>query len=528
MPNAVYSFLRFVTKATLNAISGGVIGDFTVDCLPDIATTVYTWWGKKTPGREQRNELEAIAGLDRHKSVDLAKLFVQQEQCGQTPDVQDVVVAYVSMVPAAIRQSQRSRHDVSGKTIAHNLEVNKPEDLIPLLPPRLPLIGAGKRCLGDWQLIDLLGIGGFGEVWRGRNEVIGEEAAFKFCVPSAGRVLQREAELLGRIQRESGHRGIVPLLDTSLGTDPAWLRYQMIDGVELGAVLRDFGGGMSARNSVSIIEQLAMIVGSVHRLSPPIVHRDLKPGNVLVKMKSKDKMGDIFVTDFGIGAVASKEAQLVTRNGTREVRGYSSVLSAFTPLYASPQQQQGMAPDPRDDVYSLGVLWWQMLSGDTLSGAPSGFGWMKKAAEKGLSNDLMMLMGRCFSTNPDERPQDCSVLFQFLQMLFRNKDNIPPVVKPVPVAEEVVLVKRKVRRLHKTWKMSAIDAAYRVLQEAGKPMRIMEITDLARDKGYWDAPMGGVTPWSTISARIYTDIMVGGSRFWKNRGLFGLVEWKNK
>ena len=88
----------------------------------------------------------------------------------------------------------------------------------------------------------------------------------------------------------------------------------------------------------------------LHGLSPPIVHRDIKPANVLI-----DANGSPRLADLGIGAVAAPQAATVQ---TTAMRG------ACTPLYASPQQMRGEPACPRDDVFALGVVWYQLLTGE--------------------------------------------------------------------------------------------------------------------------------------------------------------------
>src|SRR5262249_39710282 len=154
--------------------------------------------------------------------------------------------------------------------------------------------------------------------------------------------------------------GIVPLLDASLSSDPPCLKYEYIDGGDLAGLVGEWrvtGGGWRERSEVML--ELARIVAFAHRLSPPIVHRDLKPATVLVQNRPGGH--DLRVTDFGIGGVAAQQAIAEARLGT-------SLRGSHTPLYASPQQMRGEPPDPRDDAYSLGVLWHQMLTGDLAAG----------------------------------------------------------------------------------------------------------------------------------------------------------------
>jgi serine/threonine protein kinase len=100
------------------------------------------------------------------------------------------------------------------------------------------------------------------------------------------------------------------------------------------------------------------------------------------------------------------------RQGTLTTGGrlQSCLYGSYTPLYASPQQMRGDEPDPRDDVFSLGVIWYQMLTGNLSAARPGGEQWKKKLLDQGLSAKMIELMVRCFEDERDDRPADASVL----------------------------------------------------------------------------------------------------------------------
>ena len=126
--------------------------------------------------------------------------------------------------------------------------------------------------------------------------------------------------------------------------------------------------------------EVAEAVAFVHQEQPPIVHRDLKPANILT---GRTKKGQVVlkVADFGIGGLsAGRLIQSVSSNQPATMYQASLARGTHSPLYASPQQQRGNAPDPRDDVHALGVIWRQALTGDLREGAPTGVAWMKDLA----------------------------------------------------------------------------------------------------------------------------------------------------
>jgi serine/threonine protein kinase len=155
--------------------------------------------------------------------------------------------------------------------------------------------------------------------------------------------------------------------------------------------------------------RLAEIVGFAHRLDPPIVHRDLKPANVLVQKKDKGIV--LKVADFGIGGVVVGQAVAERRgDSTKALLAATVARGSYSVLYASPQQMAGLPADPRDDVYALGVLWYQLLTGDLAKGRPGGSRWRERLEEKGLPATMVRLLEDCFEDDPEDRPKDAADL----------------------------------------------------------------------------------------------------------------------
>src|SRR5205085_8452803 len=122
------------------------------------------------------------------------------------------------------------------------------------------------------------------------------------------------------------------------------------------------------------------------------------------------------VADFGIGGGAASQAIQESAKGLPAGIMMTAVATGtFTPLYASPQQTSGRAADPRDDVYALGIIWYQMLTGDLNAGRPGGARWRQKATERGMKPELVDLLERCFEEDPDDRPRDGAELAERLK-----------------------------------------------------------------------------------------------------------------
>jgi hypothetical protein len=390
------AFLKFAAKAALNAVGGGVAGDFAVEVVPDLATDIWTWWSQGRNEAQMRAELEAVAQLSPVEAQQGAEQLVAQEMADRPEGVRKAVTGYLAQVPSAIRQSQRRPADPSGRTVARGISLRTPEDLLLFLPARLPRFQPGDHPpgIGDWVLEELLGVGDFGEVWKARNPHFDgvPPVALKFCLDPAAkdRLLRHEAGVLNQVMRQGRHRGIVPLQHTYLNADPPCLEYEYVAGGELGGLINEYRskGGLPPRQAARVVQYLAETVGFAHKLAPPIVHRDLKPANILVQ-RSADKKVHLRIADFGIGGLAASQALVQTRQGT--TRGQlmaSTVRGSYTPLYASPQQMRGDPPDPRDDVYSLGVIWYQLLTGDLGAGRPGGRAWRNRLSDSGFTVPL--------------------------------------------------------------------------------------------------------------------------------------------
>src|SRR5262249_1440219 len=144
------------------------------------------------------------------------------EVAGDQPDaVREEVVAYLTQVPAMVRRSLKRPADPTGKTIPSGLVILKPEDLLEFLPTRLSRFRPGDWPIPntDWERVELLGVGGFGEVWRAKNQFFDgvPHVALKFCTDrEASRALQHEAAILYQVMRQGRHPGIVTLQHTYL------------------------------------------------------------------------------------------------------------------------------------------------------------------------------------------------------------------------------------------------------------------------------------------------------------------------
>jgi len=219
-----------------------------------------------------------------------------------------------------------------------------------------PLMGS---VLGDrYHIVGRVGTGGMGTVYRAEQRGLGRPVALKVLKAE----LVSDRETVGRFQREAKamsllvHPNTVRVFD--FGEDPAghlFLAMELLEGELLTSKL-EREGVLDVREAVHVTQQILRSLHEAH--TKGLVHRDLKPDNIYLAKIEGHAESVIKVLDFGIAKIFRDDAkpidQLETQAGT--VFG--------TPRYMSPEQAQGKALDPRSDLYSVGVLLYQLLAGN--------------------------------------------------------------------------------------------------------------------------------------------------------------------
>ena len=318
------------------------------DVLYDVAAEVWEDYRRDEEAEDLRAEIQALAQASPDQVRRAADEAVQEVAASQSSEVREALGTYLAQVPAAIRRSLRRPSDPTGTTVPMSLTLRAPEDLARFLPPRPPRFKPGSRPLPgvDWVLEELVGIGGFGEVWKARHAHLRSKppVALKFCLDkSAVAALRNEAGMLDQVMQHGRHPGIVSLLQTYLSAEPQCLEYEFVEGGDLGGLIQESHARRQMTPSAAnkALLQLGKIVAFAHQANPPIVHGDLKPANVLAQRSAEGKIA-LRVTDFGIGGLAAAQAAKETRQPSRSRQELltEAVRGAYTPLYASACSQE--------------------------------------------------------------------------------------------------------------------------------------------------------------------------------------------
>ncbi|HET7791642.1 MAG TPA: serine/threonine-protein kinase [Gemmatimonadales bacterium] len=221
----------------------------------------------------------------------------------------------------------------------------------------MPMDSAGlqrrlQQALGDeFSVGPLLGQGGFAAVFRAREKDLNRDVAVKVLdlgsspSPTLAERFVREAQTIARLE----HPNIVPIYDVGKRDDLLYLSMRCVDGPSLRQLLTTHKR-LSVGDAARLTRQVADALAYAH--SQGVVHRDVKPDNILL-----DSRGHVLVTDFGIAKVVQDVAQV----GSSELTTEGMIIG--TPQYMSPEQAAGEKVDARSDIYSLGIVLYQMLAG---------------------------------------------------------------------------------------------------------------------------------------------------------------------
>lgn len=346
------------------------------------------------------------------------------------------------------------------------------------------------ELLGRYRLLRRLGRGGMGEVWEARDEELEREVAIKVLSsslgadPNAQRRFRREAHALARLM----HPNIVTIFDVGAvagdgGREDEELQYLVMELIRGHPLTEELAKGqMAPARAVAIVEQVCRALGAAHATG--LVHRDLKPGNVML-----GDDGTVKVLDFGLARVFLEEgtaAESLTASG--------QLLGSYP--YMSPEQARGEAVGPEGDVFSCGVMLYEMLSGrrpfagsDPLAVLRAILDGRYEPIERVatlVTPELSAVVERCLETSPKRRYADGRRLHADLCALAGEPRTISDAPTERIGAPAVEAFQRQRRRRSTRWAAVAAAAAA-VGIGAGLLLGRRGMEPLRPDPGRWRA-----------------------------------------
>jgi Tol biopolymer transport system component len=274
--------------------------------------------------------------------------------------------------------------------------------------------------LGHYRLVDVIGEGGMGVVWRAHDASLGREVAIK-VLPD---LLARDPERLARFEREARllaslqHPGIAAIYGLAEEGDVRFLAMELAEGENLAQRLRH--GALPQADSLRIALSVAEALEAAHERG--IIHRDLKPANIMIggdPGASDLRAGRVKLLDFGLAKAFEGEGQSASPNLSQSPTITAAMTSANvilgTAAYMSPEQARGQTADRRADVWSFGVVLFEMLAGrqlfagetvsDTLASVlKTEIDWSVLPA--GLPPRVRTLLARCLDRDRNRRLRD--------------------------------------------------------------------------------------------------------------------------
>jgi eukaryotic-like serine/threonine-protein kinase len=301
-------------------------------------------------------------------------------------------------------------------------------------PVPIPHPDANIRHFGDYELLEEIGRGGMGVVYKARQKELDRIVALKMILASH----LASTEQVGRFQIEARaaaklrHSNIVQIHEVGQFNGQDFFTMEYIEGKNLGQ--RIARRPIDQADAVRMIIAVARAVGEAHRQG--IVHRDLKPSNILLDAEERP-----YLTDFGLAKLLLSDTGQTT---TKEVLG--------TMHYMSPEQATGHSRDvkPAADIYSLGAILYQLLTGrppfveenlmDLLLALQSGDPLLPRQLNPKIPRALELICLKCLQKVPEERYPSAEALAEDLEHYLRGE---PLMVRPPTVTQKFLAVTRR-------------------------------------------------------------------------------------
>jgi serine/threonine protein kinase len=267
-----------------------------------------------------------------------------------------------------------------------------------------------------FELFHVLGRGGMGEVWRAKQTSLGREVAVKILSPE----LARDDQFVKRFEKEAAalaslsHAHIVQIIDRGQAGGTYYFAMEFVQGQSLREMMAD-GKGMRPKDAIKIVVQVCSAIDYAH--AHGVIHRDLKPENILVGAD-----GQVKVADFGLAGIRDEKFNVT-----------QSRMTMGTLNYMAPEQRRdARAVDGRADLYSLGVMLYELLTGDV----PVGRFKLPSERVAGLDPRIDGIVAKALEPEPEARYQRGTDLAHDLQALLSSvelsRSALPDRPTPLP------------------------------------------------------------------------------------------------
>jgi serine/threonine protein kinase/tetratricopeptide (TPR) repeat protein len=296
----------------------------------------------------------------------------------------------------------------------------------------------GSTFAGRYQIIEELGKGGMGKVYKANDTDIKEKVAIKLIKPEIStdkKTIERFQNEL-KFARKIRHKNVCQMFDLNREEGTYYITMEYVEGENLKNMIR-MSGKLGIGTAISVAKQVCEGLVEAHKLG--VVHRDLKPSNIMI-----DREGIVRIMDFGI-ARSLKE---------KGITGAGVMIG--TPEYMSPEQVESKETDHRSDIYSLGIILYEMVigrvpfEGDTplsvavkhKTEAPQD----PKELNSQISEDLSKVILRCMEKDKEKRYQSADELRSELENIEKGiptTEQIVPKSKPITSQEVTVTFKKR-------------------------------------------------------------------------------------
>jgi Tol biopolymer transport system component len=356
------------------------------------------------------------------------------------------------------------------------------------------MLSPGEK-FGRYEVVSPLGAGGMGEVYRARDNELQRDVAVKILPDE----LSADLDRVKRFEREAkaaaalSHPNVLTVFDVGRRDGHGYIVFEMLSGSTLTGVMKQ--GALRTREALEYATQIARGLAAVH--AGGVIHRDLKPANLFLT-----STGIVKIIDFGLARLTTPTQQQPEET-TTEVTGPGVALGTVS--YMSPEQSQGMGLDGRSDIFSLGTVLYEMLSGRhpfkrasaaataaaILRDEPPDLGQL----DGRVPGAVRTLVGRCLAKRPEDRFQTANDLAIALEMLRQGEEWKPPArsgeargAGDAPAAASSAGPRRRRLGVGLTAAALAVVAAAIAWQLRRPPLPLARLEPLTATTGYESCP----------------------------------------